>query len=278
MFDKIHFTAEYFVSRQTYNGWEIPLRTIDNHELVFVTKGEGELFIKGKKHNIYANTLIYFYPNQPHSLRVNFGTKSVPNIELMSAKADRGYTDENPMHFYGLHFSFSENKDKLPLPDITLLENSVKINEFFKELNFIHKQKNYMHEWQKNIILNQILMEIFLSINKDAAPANSLRIRKVIEYIHSKPYDKFTIDELSFKANMKKSLFIKLFKEVTGFTPLKYCTKLKLDYAKDLILNQKELPVSFVAKSCGFEDPLYFSKSFKKYVGVSPTKFKDMCE
>lgn len=76
--------VEYVVYRETYPGWHISARTIPNHELVLITEGAGAVTIEGRTHTVRKNDLIYFYPNQRHSLQV----PAHPS-----------------MKFYGIHFS-----------------------------------------------------------------------------------------------------------------------------------------------------------------------------
>ncbi len=67
----------------------------------------------------------------------------------------------------------------------------------------------------------------------------------------------------------------KQFQEKMGLTPLKYMTNLRMKKARSMLsaLGPQEHSVTEVAQSCGFDDPLYFSRVFKKYYGCSPSEF-----
>lgn len=60
---------------------------------------------------------------------------------------------------------------------------------------------------------------------------------------------------------------------LTGKTPRQYITERRIERAKEILLST-DSPISEVSVICGFEDPLYFSKAFKKHTGLSPSKFK----
>ena len=62
-----------------------------------------------------------------------------------------------------------------------------------------------------------------------------------------------------------------------GVSPKAYIDSLRIDYAKKL-LSQKEMSVAEVSYSIGFGEPLYFSTSFRKAVGLSPTEYKNKCK
>jgi transcriptional regulator GlxA family with amidase domain len=64
--------------------------------------------------------------------------------------------------------------------------------------------------------------------------------------------------------------FRRLFQESTGLPPHQYVLNLRLNHAKRLLLT---LPVAEVAARVGFDDPLYFSRMFKKKIGIAPTRW-----
>ena len=78
-------------------------------------------------------------------------------------------------------------------------------------------------------------------------------------YLHSLP---FNYDYLR-----------KLFQREMGVTPLQYLNNLRLHTAAEALLNAKGVPgsVTDIARMCGFREPLYFSRMFKKKYGLSPT-------
>lgn len=67
----------------------------------------------------------------------------------------------------------------------------------------------------------------------------------------------------------------KLFKKKFGCTPHEFLLKTRLDNAKMILsgTNRFQYTVSKVAMTCGFKDPLYFSRVFKQKFGVSPAKY-----
>lgn len=70
----------------------------------------------------------------------------------------------------------------------------------------------------------------------------------------------------------------KLFKKEVGLTPLEYLTSARMARAKDIMLSGvtnrfSRYTVSQISEMCGYAEPLYFSRVFKKFYGVSPTEF-----
>ena len=69
-------------------------------------------------------------------------------------------------------------------------------------------------------------------------------------------------------------IYSSLFKEKTGYTPLQYLTEKRMENAKHLLSSSDlHYSISEIAELCGFEDIYYFSRVFKKNVGLSPTQW-----
>lgn len=70
----------------------------------------------------------------------------------------------------------------------------------------------------------------------------------------------------------------KVFKKEVGATPHEYLIRQRMELAAGLLTSgisnrYSAYSVSQIAEACGFADPLYFSKVFKKYYGVAPASY-----
>ena len=65
-----------------------------------------------------------------------------------------------------------------------------------------------------------------------------------------------------------------LFKEVTGINFLQYLNGYRLNMAIDM-MKEGGVNISEIAPKCGFQNPGYFAKIFKRYFGMTPTQFRD---
>ena len=69
------------------------------------------------------------------------------------------------------------------------------------------------------------------------------------------------------------SYFRKIFEELYQEPPHHYLMQCRLQKAEYLLITS-ELKISEIASSCGFQDEFYFSRLFKKYIGISPLNYR----
>ncbi|MBR6477315.1 MAG: helix-turn-helix transcriptional regulator, partial [Lachnospiraceae bacterium] len=74
--------------------------------------------------------------------------------------------------------------------------------------------------------------------------------------------------------NASPYYFSKIFKEATGENFIEYLTNLRMVKAKEL-LTQTDCSIKEICVKVGYSEPNYFSRSFKKNVGVTPTEYKE---
>lgn len=95
----------------------------------------------------------------------------------------------------------------------------------------------------------------------------------ILKYINDNLFKKLKNSDLNKILHCSEVSLISHVKSLTGKTPQQYISEKRVEAAKEMLLSGDE-PISAVAAQCGFEDPLYFSKVFKKIVGMSPSEFK----
>lgn len=101
------------------------------------------------------------------------------------------------------------------------------------------------------------------------------RIKESMHYMDENYFrHDLSIEQIAQTSSLSVSHFRKLFKEVTGQTPIQYLTQLKLKQAFAL-LGQTNTPVSEIAAMLGFENQYYFSNFFKKHAGLSPLSYRN---
>ncbi len=114
-------------------------------------------------------------------------------------------------------------------------------------------------------------MVVYRSNSEFSEPVEQIRTM----ILHSYASTDFALDAFIQKMPFHYDYLRKLFKKEIGVTPLEYMTRLRMKKAAAMLTAQggNDYSVAEIARLCGYEDALYFSRVFKKTYGVSPSAY-----
>ncbi len=124
-------------------------------------------------------------------------------------------------------------------------------------------------------VLELIYMFFAESARRNAAKGEYEAVLRAKSYIEEHFCEAVSAKELSRMCSMSETGLRRKFREYLGQPPLDYQTGLRIRRARELLLERK-FNVGEVSRLVGFEDVNYFSRLFKKRVGVSPTEYGKM--
>ncbi|WP_071145170.1 hybrid sensor histidine kinase/response regulator transcription factor [Bacteroides ihuae] len=130
----------------------------------------------------------------------------------------------------------------------------------------IEQREQLKRRFSKELVIDGNLVTI-----TDRDQAFMERIKEILEENYRDEH--FTIDKFVELSSMKRTLFFKKIKGITGFSPNELI-KLKRLNESAVLLREGNWTVSEVSYRVGFEDPYYFSKCFKAQFNCTPSKFK----
>lgn len=113
---------------------------------------------------------------------------------------------------------------------------------------------------------------IFLIQNLALKPY-SATVRKIIEYIHLNLASEIQLKDLADHMKMTPAYLSGKFKKETGESIMTFVTKKKMDYACSLLINTS-LPIQEIAQLAGYKDAGYFTRIFRRLMGVTPTAYR----
>ena len=124
--------------------------------------------------------------------------------------------------------------------------------------------------------LSCLLEEILLTIAIERVRNSGYRtFKNSIKYIHANYTEKIKIPYLAQLEGLSNSRYITLFSKEMGKTPSEYILDLRLNRACDLLLTT-DMEISAIGTLSGYSDQYFFSKIFKKHIGIPPGQYRRM--
>lgn len=99
-------------------------------------------------------------------------------------------------------------------------------------------------------------------------------IQYVIDYYQNNYSDPISLTTLANNIHASKQTLISKFRKELGITPNAFLIKVRLNQSKQL-LTHSNMSVGEISSSCGFENMYYFSNTFKKHFGISPSNYRN---
>lgn len=98
-------------------------------------------------------------------------------------------------------------------------------------------------------------------------------VQKVIDFIGTNYSNKITIGQIADFVGLDRSYLCSVFRARTGFSIQEYLIRYRMQKAC-LLMGNHLLSIGDIARSVGYDDPLLFSKMFKKQKGLSPRQYR----
>lgn len=122
------------------------------------------------------------------------------------------------------------------------------------------------------LMIHQEHLETIPQRNKKET-VNVERSKTMLGYIKEHFPEEITLQDIADSASVSRSECIRCFRTVLKTSPVTYLNKYRLQYAAGL-LSSTSWKISYICQQCGFHEVGYFSKSFKKIYGCSPSEYR----
>jgi AraC-like DNA-binding protein len=242
---------EYHISRESVPG----------HEFIFCLNGAGYVRVDNQTHRVAPRELAWLPVQWPHA--------HFPDVET-------------PWEIFWMRVD-GPNLDKLmallsvqSMPVFRFAKPELVIDKF--EAVFSRAGAQPLQSYATcEVLVASLLEKLLESRNADAVePHFTLHkgLSRLIGQMHNHYNDDWDVDRLADYCHVSKSHLFRLFHATFGQTPLGWLRSYRIAQAKRLLIETNE-PVSSISFRVGYEDPLHFSRDFKKRVGVSPKIFRE---
>jgi AraC-like DNA-binding protein len=215
-------------------------------------------------------------------LHVNYRDKSVTakkgDILLIDCREPHHYYGSDGLEFIYIHFDGPHSHE--------LCSYIMKQHGFFfqnKRNIEIGKQiyemiDTYSNEQEMSVsdctcmIYNMINR---LSLKPEKLPNETSPVAKAIQYIKANINRQVTLKEIANHVNLSPYYFSHVFKTETGYAPIEFAAKNRIDTAKHL-LKMTSLSIADIAFRVGYSSSSGFINIFYKKVGFTPTEFRNL--
>jgi AraC-like DNA-binding protein/quercetin dioxygenase-like cupin family protein len=262
------FEKDFIFGGESHDFWEIVYA--DRESLIctadsrVINLKEGELLFHkpGEFHSLAANGYkapsVYILSFVCKSAAMKFfeGKKLAPNKNF--AKYIYSIFDESARTF---DVPFSDPKQKkMALRELPSLGGGQIIKNYL-EIFLINLLRFYTETESGN--------EIFLQSDR----LSSKPVDEVMKVLKANVLGTLSIDEICSQTSYGRAYLFRVFKAETGKSIIEYFLELKMEKAKQFILEGK-MTVKEIAAELSFNEPNYFTKTFKRIVGVTPSAYK----
>ena len=215
-------------------------------QLLYIASGKAHFHFNGKEEIVTAGHMVLYRPKEPQKYE---------------------YYGEDQTEVYWVHFTGN---------DVT---NILRYYGFTKEKHVYYcgKGLDYQNHFRLMIQELQMCKEHYEAIKKVKGEVVSEDIDVATLYFNEHYNEEINIEEYAQTHNMSTSWFIRNFKQYTGFTPLQYILSVRI-YNAEALLKSNMYNITEVASIVGYDNPLYFSRTFKKLKGISPSEYRNSIE
>ena len=190
------------------------------------------------------------------------------------------YLEDNPEVFW-IHFTGRDVKNILAYHGISLDEHvfycgvlpdyKALFRKIIQELQLCR----YGYEDYIASLFNDILLLVDRQQHEQKKTTGNVQeqIERAAAYFNENYNTKISIDDYAESLHISTNWFIHNFKQYTGMSPAQYILSLRMVNAQSL-LERTTYNIKEISEIVGYENPLYFSRVFKKEIGKSPAQYR----
>lgn len=231
-------------------------------QLLYVASGKTHFYFEeGKDTVVSAGNMVLYRPKEPQKY-VYYGSEQAEVYWVHFT----GSNVRNILKSYGI------TNDMRVIPAGTLLEYSRIFKQMIQEL----QQCRAGYEE----LLAMLLRQIFIIISRQMTKERTLKsdyldteMELALEYFNINYNKDLNIEDYAASRGMSVSWFIRTFKQYAGTTPMQYIVALRITNAQ-MLLETTNYNVTEIGNFVGYDNPLYFSRIFKKQKGFSPSEYR----
>lgn len=231
-----------------------------DYQILYVANGKTHFWFDGKEEIVSAGHMVLYKPEEIQKYVY--------------------YLEDNPEVFW-IHFTGSDVKNILAYHGISLDEHvfycgvlpdyKALFRKIIQELQLCrYGYEDYIASLFNDILL---LLDRQQHEQKKATGDVQEQIERAAAYFNENYNTKISIDDYAESLHISTNWFIHNFKQYAGMSPAQYILSLRMVNAQSL-LERTTYNIKEISEIVGYENPLYFSRVFKKEIGKSPAQYR----
>ena len=259
-FFKYYYDKNYYFPGEMHPFWEC----------VYVLEGSICVTADNRLYKLTQGELIFHKPFEMHKFHIEDDGVSTVVIFSFSAEGELCKKLSDKV------FALNENQKKLIIELLNYAESKAEnqtVDEIIIDMYLtpLKKDANY-----SQIVLTY-LYRLMLSLNESAVVAHTNNSRdagvfaRAVEYMNERIYVNLSVDEIAYEVGVSTAGLKRIFSRHAGMGVHKFFLKLKLKFSLQML--ELGMSVTEVSDKLGFSSQAYFSRVFKREMGISPSTY-----
>ncbi|WP_028563471.1 AraC family transcriptional regulator [Paenibacillus pinihumi] len=235
----------------------------EKYGFLFIIQGQARLRVNGVTYELQPGSVFHAAPFMQMDSRV-VGESELEYYSVFYSPEKR--SEEEYKHVCNAHFKLEHGALPRIIDSLLMLHEHVRTPGGMGKLRAKELFLSIMHQ----------VLGSHLHHSRGTSPSKKV-IDEAIAYIKKHYMEMLTLDELAELHAMNPKQFSYYFHKYTGFRPIDYVIHYRMERAREL-LQTGDFPIRDIAASVGYTNPLYFSRLFKKKLGITPSSYLEKNE
>lgn len=255
------------LSAGTYKLYSVPrLPTLRprgrvDWQIIYIAAGKGHFILDGKEVIVPAGSMVLFQPKQVQ---------------------DYFYLGKDKTQVWFVHFTGREVRNILRHYEIPtdgyILHTGIsrEYEDLFRRMRDELVRCSWGYEEMLTYLFRELLMTMHRRMTENAPRVSGFiqdEIDRARAFFDEHYNEEISIEQYAVSRNMSTSWFNRSFRSAVGTSPMQYILDVRIRNAQTL-LETTDYSVGNIAALVGYENPMYFSRLFRKAKGLSPSKYR----
>ena len=241
-----------------------PTRVISSHELIFVKEGELNMWEEDRTFSVKAEHTLHLFPGRRHG----GSTPMAPELK-----------------FYWIHFDIETPKvgddygSGIDVPQISRIYRPERLESLYRD--FLDQQESgELHIYSASLLMMLMLTEVARSALPsarlhEAADEASVIAARAHTYIRMNYDQPISPGRIAEAIGYNPDYLGRVYRKVYGCTLTDAIHRRRIDRAKRYLMDS-DMTIEQIALACGFTDPDYFRRIFRRYMQTPPVNFRNL--